>query len=98
MYQIQSKSDSTTIKSLNTLSEVKWWFDNICNIPSNWIVVCPDGTILQGEHYQSFVSERPYDNGYFAGYSDLRPDCPFNEDSDDFKEWWEGYNDGSYNS
>lgn len=98
MYQIQTKNDLVPLTSFTTLAEVKWWFEMICNIPSNWIVICPDETILQGEHYQSFVVERSYDNGYFAGYSDYNPNCPYPEDSDEYNEWWEGYNDGFSNS
>lgn len=98
MYQIQSKNDSIPLTSFATLAEVKWWFETICNIPSNWIVICPDETILQGKDYQSFVSESAYNLGYIAGYSDRYPDCSYPEDSDEYDEWWEGYNDGSYNS
>lgn len=54
MYQIKSKTYHKSITQFETLEEVKWWFDMICNIPSNWVVICPDGTVLQGEHYHSF--------------------------------------------
>ena len=39
-----------------------------------------------------------YDLGYTAGYSDWSPDCPYDEDTQEFVEWWEGYNEGWRNS
>lgn len=53
-FRIQSKSDSTTVKSCDTLIECKWWFDNICNISWNWKVISPTGEELDGKHYQSW--------------------------------------------
>jgi len=53
-FSIQSKSDSTTVKSCDSLLECKWWFDNICNIPWNWKVVSPTGEVLDGKLYQSW--------------------------------------------
>ena len=54
MFKIQSKSDSTTVKEYHSLSECKWWFEMICNIPWNWKVICPDGSVLDGKLYQSW--------------------------------------------
>lgn len=54
MFKLQSKSDSSTLTEFLTLEDVKWWFDMLCNIPSNWKVICPDGTVLLGEHYESW--------------------------------------------
>ena len=39
-----------------------------------------------------------YDEGYDAGYKDLAPNCPYEKDSDDYNNWWDGYLDGSHNS
>lgn len=54
MFEIQSKTDSTPLTGFSTLSDVKWWFENICNIPWNWKVITPSGEVLDGKHYQSW--------------------------------------------
>ena len=42
--------------------------------------------------------ESPYDEGYAAGYADKEPDCPYEEGTLNFDEWWAGYNEGWRNS
>lgn len=39
-----------------------------------------------------------YDLGYASGYNDECPDCPYQEESPYYDEWWRGYQDGSDNS
>ena len=53
-YQVQSKSESISIKYYKTLGECKKWFENYCNIPSNWVVIAPDGESLDGKYYQNW--------------------------------------------
>lgn len=42
--------------------------------------------------------ETPYDLGWISGYEDEVPNCPFEEDTKKFNDWWEGYKNGSNNS
>lgn len=37
----------------------------------------------------------PHDLGWQAGYDDEPPDCPYEEGTEEAKEWWEGYWEGS---
>lgn len=46
----------------------------------------------------STYEENIYDEGWIAGYKDIQPYCPYSEDSNEYKIWWEGYSDGSRNS
>lgn len=39
--------------------------------------------------------ESPNDQGWYSGYHDELPKCPYPEDSQEAKEWWEGYEQGS---
>jgi len=54
MYKAYYKNSKEIYKSFNTLYECKMWFQNLCNIPSNWTVECPDGKILAGQTYQEW--------------------------------------------
>lgn len=54
MFQIQSKSQSVTIKQFDTLLECKLWFQNLCNIPWHWKVITPNNETLDGREYQSW--------------------------------------------
>lgn len=54
MYQIQSKSESITVKTFYTLLECKMWFQNLCNIPWNWKVITPTNETLDGKLYQTW--------------------------------------------
>jgi len=40
----------------------------------------------------------PYDLGYSHGYHDEIAECPYPEGSDEEKEYYEGYDEGSRNS
>jgi len=41
------------------------------------------------------MEKNPYDEGWQAGYDDLLPDCPYCEGTEEYKEWWKGYSQGS---
>jgi hypothetical protein len=53
-FQIQSKSESKSIRYYLTIEECKKWFENYCNIPWNWKVVTPNGDVIDGELYQTW--------------------------------------------
>lgn len=37
----------------------------------------------------------PYDLGWGQGYDDQLPDCPFTEGTEEYDEFWRGYDQGS---
>lgn len=37
-----------------------------------------------------------YDVGYDQGISDKEPDCPYEPDTEAYKDFWKGYYDGSW--
>jgi hypothetical protein len=57
MYKLHSKNDPDNVyTTFDTLLEAKWWFQNLCNIPSNWYITGPDiKGHLDGSLYKDWI-------------------------------------------
>lgn len=73
---------------------------------SNIIDVCLQQTKSGFVEYANIVGARstqdinkdPFDMGWYQGYDDKLPECPYADGSPEAKAWWEGYNQGANDS
>ena len=44
------------------------------------------------------INQDPFDMGWYEGYKDVLPECPYAEGTPEYTAWWEGFNQGVMDS